>query len=133
MNLIDLATIFRVINLYSHHAHNVASGETFMQDHAFFAEVYSLADDFYDAVIERHIGTENDNIDLCKIIKDSYDLIERLKDDYYSTILKLLEESLNFIDEICGNKKTGTGTLNLLQGQADQIEVIIYKIKRRLK
>jgi hypothetical protein len=31
------------------------------------------------------------------------------------------------------NGKISLGTQNLIQGQADMIEVLIYKIKRRLK
>jgi DNA-binding ferritin-like protein len=133
MNLIELATLFRIINLYAHHAHNMASGATFMQDHAFFAEVYTQADENYDALIERHIGTVDDNVDLCAIIKDSYDLIEKMSDDYYQTIFVLLKECVNSIDEMSKDGKLSSGTLNLIQGQADMIEILIYKIKRRLK
>ena len=133
MTLIDLATLFRTINLYSHHAHNLTSGDTFMQDHAFFGEVYDLADTFYDDCIERHIGTQDDKVDLCNIIKDAYDLIEKMSDDYYKTILVLSEEATNCIDEMCKSDKLSSGTENLIQGQADQLEVLIYKIKRRIK
>lgn len=131
MDLIELATLFRTINLFSHHAHNLASGDEFMQDHAFFGEVYGLADGFYDDIIERHIGTSDDNVDLCKIIKDSYDLLEKMNDNYYETILILLEEAVSSINDM----KTGysSGTINMLQGESDQLEVLIYKIKRRLK
>lgn len=133
MNLIELATLFRIINLYAHHAHNMTFGNTFMQDHAFFAEIYTKADENYDALIERHIGTVDDRVDLCAIIKDSYDLIEKMSDNYYQTILLLLEECINNIDEMSKDGKLSSGTLNLIQGQADMIEILIYKIKRRLK
>ena len=131
MNLIELATVYRTLNLYAHHAHNMASGDEFMQDHAFFGEVYSLADSFYDDVVERHIGTTEEPIDLCGILKDSYDLIEKMNDSYYKNILILLKEIVSSIDSM----KTGmsSGTVNLIQGQADQTEVLIYKIKRRIK
>jgi len=133
MTLLDLATIFRTLNLYSHHAHNLTCGDTFFQDHDFLKGVYELADGFYDDIIERHIGTVDDKVDLCEIIKDSYELIEKMSSDYLGTTLILLEESAKAIDEMCKGGKLSSGTENLIQGQADQIEVLIYKLKRRLK
>jgi DNA-binding ferritin-like protein len=133
MNLIELATLFRAVNLYTHHAHNMTSGATFMQDHTFFNEVYGLADTFYDDLIERHIGTVDDKIDLCEIIKNSYELIEQMNDDFYETTLVLLKEAVSNIDDMCKNSGLSMGTQNMIQGQADQIEVLIYKVGRRLK
>jgi DNA-binding ferritin-like protein len=133
MELIHLATLFRIINLYSHHAHNLTFGCTFMQDHEFFAELYDFADGVYDDCIEREIGTASENIDLCQILKDSYDLIEQLDDNYFENILKLLDEAINFIEESCKDGKLSQGTINMLVGHADKIEVLQYKIKRRLK
>ena len=133
MNLIELATLFRTINLFTHHAHNMASGETFMQDHAFFGELYSLADGFYDDLMERYIGTSDDKIDLCEIIKNAHDLIAQMNDDFYETTLVLLKEAVSNIDDMCKNGGLSMGTQNLIQGMADQTEVLIYKIGRRLK
>ena len=133
MDLIELATLFRTINLYSHHAHNVAEGDTFLQDHAFLAEIYEFADDAYDDLVERHIGTSDVVLDLCDIVKQAYILLEKLDDQYLDKILILLEESVKAIDEMSKSGTLSSGTQNLIQGQADSIEVLIYKLKRRLK
>lgn len=132
MKLLELATLFRILNLYSHHAHNLAKGDTFLQDHAFFAEIYELSDDFYDSLVERHIGTIGDDVDLCKILKSSTEIIDNLNMDFYHNIYVLLNESLDMINKMC-NYGISMGTQNLIQGQADQVEVLIYKIGRRLK
>ena len=133
MSLIELAVLFRALNLYSHHAHNVCKGPQFLQDHAFLGEIYPLADSFYDDLIERHIGTLSDKIDLNQIIQQSAELVSHMNDKYLDTILILLEESCSAIDNMCKDDKLSVGTQNLIQGQADQIEVLIYKTKRRLK
>jgi len=130
--MIELAILFRTINLYIHHAHNLTKGNTFHEDHAFFAGLYEFADDAYDSIIERQIGTVSDDIDLCEIIKESYNLLENMDNRYYESALVLLDEGTNMIDEMSKDAKLSSGTVNLLQGLSDQMEVFIYKIKRKL-
>lgn len=131
--MLHLATLYRIINLYAHNAHNLTYGNTFLQDHEFFAEIYALLDNYYDDVIERHVGITGESIDLCLIIKDAYGILEKLDDGYYKNILVLLNESLKMIDELNKSDTISVGTQNLIQGQADNIEVLIYKINQRLK
>ena len=130
--MIELATLFRTINLYAHQGHNLSSGPNFLQDHAFFGEIYALMDSFYDDLIERHIGTVDDKIDLHDIMDKVTHMIEVADENWYKTILDSLENSLEKIEKLC-KSDISQGTINLLAGQADQIEVLIYKIKRRLK
>jgi len=130
--MIELTILFRTLNLYIHHAHNLTKGQTFHEDHAFFASLYEFADDAYDSIIERQIGTVSDDIDLCEIIKESYDLLEKMDKRYYENALVLLDEGTNMIDEMSKDAKLSSGTVNLLQGLSDQMEVFIYKIKRKL-
>jgi len=131
--MIELAILYRTLNLFVHHAHNLIKGVTFHEDHAFFGDLYATADDYYDAIIERIIGTSDDKIDLCEIIKESYTLLEQMNDEFYNTSLILIEEIIKHIDSISKDGKISIGTQNLIQGQADALEVIIYKIKRKLK
>ena len=133
MTLIDLAILFRALNLYSHHAHNMASGLTFFEDHEFFSEIYSFADGVYDDLIERQIGTVNDKINLIEIVSEASEMISKMKENYFITVLVLLEKSINDIDELCKDENISGGTKNLLEGHADKIETFIYKIKRRIK
>lgn len=132
MDLINLATLYRAINLYAHHAHNMTSGETFLQDHAFFGEIYAKMDDFYDDCIERHIGTTDDSVDLADIMDRVNHMISMSDSNYFDTILSALDNALDKIESLA-KSDLSQGTINLVVGQADQIEVIIYKLKRRLK
>lgn len=133
MELIELAILFRAISFLSHHAHNLSKGQTFFEDHVFFGDIYEKADSFYDDLIERYIGTVGDGVDLKKILSESSDIATRSKGEFYKEILSLLEFVIKKIDGMCKQSKYSQGTLNLLQGQSDQVEVLIYKIKRKLK
>lgn len=130
--MIELAIILRAINLYSHHAHNMCKGDEFFQDHAFFKDLYVFADDSYDSIVERHLGTTSEDLDLNLILKESSSLISSMSDDYMNTLLLLIQETANGIDEASKDAKLSSGTVNMLQGISDQIEVFVYKIKRRL-
>lgn len=129
--MIELAILYRTLNLYTHHAHNLTKGDTFFEDHEFFGSLYATADDYYDQIIERFIGTESDSVDLCEIIKQSHDLLENCDNKYFDTSMILLEEIIKHIETISKSGTISVGTQNLIQGQADALEVIIYKIKRK--
>ena len=133
MKLIELATLYRILNLYAHHAHNLAKGKTFFEDHEFFNGVYTFADSAYDDCIERHIGTVDDKVDLTSILEESLSTISKASNDYFPVIEMMLEEVVKYINEMCKDKVFSEGTKNMIQGQADQIEIMIYKIKRRMK
>ena len=128
MNLIQVATAFRALNLYAHQAHHMCKGATFMQDHAFFGELYSFAEDSYDSLVERSIGINDGDPNLSEIITKANDLISSLNDDFYSHCLGISKE---ICDEINVIKNYDVGTLNLLQGIHDNLSVFIYKMQRR--
>ena len=120
------------MNFYFHNAHNLISGPTFLEDHAFFGDLYSSADESYDAIVERIIGNDEE-LDLVSIAKESVNLLDKLDDNYYENALVLLEESVKLIDEISKSGKVDVADQNLIQGQADATKIFIYKIKRKLK
>ena len=60
MDLLKLASLFRSLQLYTHMAHNLTKGQTFLQDHGQFSEIYSFAESSYDGLIERAIGLGNE-------------------------------------------------------------------------
>lgn len=130
--MIDLIILYRALNLFSHHAHNMVKGDEFFQDHAFFAEVYDLADKFYDDTIEREIGTKSDKISLIAIMHESSKLLMPLGNDYYQEILKLIEKTMKEIDSLTKNGKLSIGTQNMIAGQADELEKLVFKINRRV-
>lgn len=128
----DLAVLYKLMNFYFHNAHNLISGPTFLEDHAFFGDLYSSADENYDAIVERIIGNDEE-LDLVSIAKESVNLLDKLDDNYYENALVLLEESVKLIDEISKSGKVDVADQNLIQGQADATKIFIYKIKRKLK
>lgn len=131
MDLINLAILYRSLNIISHHAHNMTKGDEFFQDHAFFGEIYPMMDDFYDSVIERHIGTIGDDIDLADIMDRVAYMVKDSNKDFCYTIKLGLENALNKIEKLC-KSELSQGTINLLAGHADSIEVLVYKLKRRM-
>lgn len=128
----DLAVLYKLMNLYFHNAHNLVSGDSFHEDHAFFGSLYEFADDSYDSIVERMIGND-EKCDLVEIIKESIPLLDKLNDKYYKNALILLEEGVKLIDEISKGGKIDVADQNLIQGQADAAKVFIYKIKRKMK
>jgi len=129
--MIELAILYRAINLFTHHAHNLSKGATFFEDHAFFGEVYPLMDDFYDSVIERYIGTKSDSLNLHDIVSKASDMLSKSNDDHFETTKNALVHVLSIIKTL--SPKESLGTQNLLADQADKIEVLLYKIGRKLK
>lgn len=130
--MIELLILFRAFNLYAHHAHNLCKGDEFFQDHSFFAELYEFADASYDSIIERHIGTTDNDIDLKSIVAESLSIISEMDNGYMETSLTMMQELLKAIDTVSKSDKLSTGTINMLQDISDKIEVFIYKAKRRL-
>jgi DNA-binding ferritin-like protein len=131
--MIELAILLRTLNLYSHHAHNVCSGNEFFQDHEFFKELYLFCEDSYDSIIERHIGTTNSDVNLSMILRESADTLSAIDGEYLKNCLIILKESTKFIEQLSKNDTLSCGTVNMIQGIADSMEVFMYKIKRRMK
>ena len=131
--MFELLCLFRALNLHAHHMHNITKGDEFFQDHAFFAELYEFADDAYDSVIERLIGTKSDEVDLCSILGQSHDILMSVGDEYLKNSLIMVEEGAKLIDQMAKDDTLSSGTQNMLQGLSDQMEVFIYKLKRRMK
>jgi DNA-binding ferritin-like protein len=103
----DCISMARVMNLYYHHLHNVASGVAFEGDHEMMLEFYEAMDDAYDSLIERHMGLGGSmsKVDFLKIIDNAEEVLEQMpeSEDYQahlahaqsleSDFRKLLEES----------------------------------------
>ena len=138
--MLQLAILFRSLQLISHHAHNLCYGPTFFEDHEFFGELYGKSEGYYDSIIERLIGLGYENsLQLEQIIQGSLKMIESLPSDKMNTQIylikcaKLIKEACDMIDEFCKSGKLTEGTKQLIGGMADELEVVSYKIQRRMK
>ena len=138
MSLIEMAICFRAMQLYTHHAHNLVAHATFFSDHEFFGELYSFAEGAYDSLIERHVGTVSDQINLAEVVAKAHQKIVSLQSTvkenktYYLETLKLVD----YILAECEKYKSAPvsiGTQNLIADLADKTEVIKFKIKQRVK
>lgn len=124
--------------MYAHVAHNLAIGSTFNQDHEFFGDVYGKADGYYDSVIERMIGLDK-KPDPVAIIGEAAQALKPLKvqvddnDTLYMVILSIVNSVMPMLTIVCKAHDTSEGTKQLLGGIADELEVLKYKIKQRLK
>jgi len=131
----ELATLLRFMQLYTHNAHNLLGGPTFFQDHEFLGELYPVYETDYDNVVERVIGAGK-SIDL---IKTQVDAVSELqKYGPCKSYQQCFQQLLSYEKLLCSNieqmkNKMSQGTLNLLADIADRSEMRQYKIKQRLK
>jgi DNA-binding ferritin-like protein len=138
MELLKLAVIAQVLKQIAHIAHNNCSRTVFMQDHEFFGALYEQADDIYDSLIERHIGLTDQEVDLAPLLQQVVDKVKTIpttnvKENkaYYVELLKIIHE-FNAAASVIA-KTASLGTNNLIAGHSDNLEVVVYKIKRRIK
>lgn len=128
----EIETLLRYLQFYSHISHNVLGGETFFQDHSFLGELYSTYEDEYDSVVERLIGLGK-KVDFPKIHKDAVKDLSAPKsyDECFKSILLSEEELCDSIEEYV--KDASQGTIQLLGDIANRSEMRQYKLKQRLK
>jgi DNA-binding ferritin-like protein len=135
--LLMLAICYRALQLASHNFHNLVGRTVFFQDHSFFGDLYGAAEGYYDSIIERIIGLYGEqSINLQNImmmvsqkIQDAPNASQENK-VFYQYCEQMLKYILSEIEQLAPS--CSQGTMNLLAGQADEIEVLLYKIGRRL-
>ena len=129
-----LASLLRYMQFYGHIAHNLTSGETFFQDHAFFADLYNAYEAHYDDVVERSIGLGM-SIDLFKAHNSACQLLSKNQfTDACSAIDKLQEAERVLCSTINTELEDKTeGTKQLLGEIMNQSEMRQYKMQQRVK
>lgn len=137
--LLDLSVCFRGLYLYGVHSHQLVSKSTFSQDHEFLAEIYEFAEASYDRLVERHIGTVNTSgVDFISLTNKSIEKVKSLKQtvsenkEYFEEILRFSTYILQELNKVAKSPSISVGTQNMIADIADQLEVLRYKIKRRV-
>lgn len=129
-----LATLLRAMQFLAHAAHNKACGPSFFADHAYLGELYETYEEAYDAVIERMIGLGEDP-DICSTNEKGAALAEKCdccpQEAAFKTLLDM-EAEMRAECEKC-QKGAPIGTVNFLQGLADQSEARGYRLGQRVK
>ena len=130
----ELAIILRSAQFYAHHAHNIAKGQSFFEDHEFFGELYGAYESAYDDVIERMIGL-GVNPDINQIGMQAMKMSSGHESSGNRDCFEYLLEYEQTICEMCKKFNSGAslGTQDLLQSIAGASEVRQYKIQQRLK
>lgn len=127
----------RVLQLYYHHCHNLVKGQSFFEDHAFFAASYAEVELQYDSLSEYCIATLGTKaFDTELITKGIAKGLSGLKlnsmgaDEMYSKALELEEELYSDLTEL--DKGSPIGLRNMVGAFAELADVRKYKIKQRL-
>lgn len=139
--MLQLAILFRALQLASHSAHNHCARTVFFQDHEFFAELYGKAEGYYDSITERMIGLgQEEQLKLQTVIQAVSQKLAsapsvgvKENKEFFIYALSQLEESCKLVDSLCKSGQLSEGTKQLIGGIADEVEVLKYKISRRLK
>lgn len=131
----NLATLFRAAQLTAHDKHNTVYGATFFEDHEYLGELYGTYEAAYDSVIERMIGLgekcdiSGGNVKAADLAKWLCDLEDN--DNWPRIFLEIESRIQKEVDACC--KGASSGTLNFLQGLADESEQRVYKLSQRAK
>lgn len=127
----QLAVQFRTLQLNAHNFHNLCAGETFFSDHSFFGEMYGKAEGWYDDMCERLIGSGNTP----NLLKIQQMAVESLVDvtDTDGMFEEVSSEVDSIIQAIEQSPELGLsqGTMDLLYGIANDLEVVKYKVNQR--
>lgn len=139
--MFDLLVLTRSMQLFSHSAHFFVARSIFFQDHAFFSEVYGDAEKYFDMITERMIGLgiEKD-LDLQNVLtsvqtklKKAPSASSKENKEFYVYLMSQVDEGLELVETICKDEKYSQGTMDMIASIGSDLEVLKYKISRRLK
>ena len=139
--MMQLVVLFRAMQMFSHSAHLLCSKVVFFQDHEFFGETYGKAEGWFDAISERMIGLgQEEQLKLQPIMSAVTQKLSSAPSvgvaenkEYYKFLMTQAEEACKLCDQLCKGGQLSEGTRQLLGGIADELEVMKYKISRRIK
>ena len=137
-----IAILLRLLQFYSHIAHNLSSGETFFQDHEFFGGLYPEYEKAYDSVVERMIGL-GEKVDLFKIQSQAVEMLSKIKftnnKQAIQELLKLEKALVSTIDKFVvptpmshPHSTISQGTSQLAGDLADRSESRQYMMNQRI-
>lgn len=139
--LSKIANYLRAMQLFYHAAHNLSKGSLFFQDHETLGDFYSEIEKDYDAVIERAINKEGDQVaDLQAQLKDIFSQIKskqivgvKENKDFFVQGLECEKFLCEMIQQACSIPECSEGTKQLIGDISNRSEVRQYKILRRVQ
>lgn len=127
----DLSIAFRASQLAAHQFHNTVTGPSFLEDHEYLGELYAAYESAYDGVIERIIGLGG-TVDFPYVNVTSAETANDMTDGPWFKALFRAEEAIR-AELVKAQKGASIGTVNFLQGLADESEQRTYKLRQRGK
>ena len=139
--MLQLVILFRSMQMSSHQAHRLCARTVFFQDHEFFGSVYGQAEGYFDSISERMIGLgQEEQLKLQPLMAAVTQKLAsapstgvKENKEYFVFLLSQAEEACKLCDALCKSGQYTEGTKQLLGGIADELEVLKYKISRRIK
>jgi DNA-binding ferritin-like protein len=139
--MLQLVILFRAMQLSAHSAHLLCARTVFFQDHKFFGEVYGKAEGYFDSISERMIGLgQEEQLKLqplmaavCQKLAAAPSVGVKENKEYFIFIQSQAEEACKICDSLCKSGQLSEGSKQLIGGIADELEVLKYKISRRIK
>lgn len=134
----QLIILYRTKQLLSHNCHNLMARSPFFSDHEYFSELYNKAEEHYDEIVERMIGLGK-TPDLINIQIQAAQKLTQIPLTYkensecFQTIVGVNKQILALIEGLIKTAGLSQGAINLLAGQADELEVELYKLGQRVK
>jgi DNA-binding ferritin-like protein len=130
-DLIDLAALFRGLQLYAHNAHNLTSGQSFFEDHEFLGELYGTYEASYDKLIELMIG-EGLSFGLPEIQSSALAFMQGMsRSEIFPELLDREKEIQYRINEL-SRGQTDQGLIQAVGTLAEESKARSYKIGRRV-
>ena len=134
----ELATLYRLGQLYAHNCHNTVARVVFFQDHSFLGELYPTYEGHYDDVVERMIGLGTlPNLNEIQLTAaqhlSMYPSEVKENGECFSSLLSLEKMICKHIESLIFEGGPSQGTINLLADMADKSEQRQYKIGQRIK
>ena len=139
--MLQLVILFRAIQVASHSAHLLCARTVFFQDHEFFGEVYGKAEGWFDSISERMIGLGQEEqlklqplmVAVSQKLAMAPSVGVKENKEFFVFLQSQAEEACKIIDSLCKSGQLSEGTKQLIGGIADELEVLKYKISRRIK
>jgi len=129
----QIAVLLRAMQLFTHNAHNLAHGQTFIQDHNFLGKLYPVYESAYDTVVERCIGLKG-TCDLASITMEAAEGATHMDiATPFQSILEAEQMLCTGIQETLTSEQCSEGTKQMLGTLADESESRQYKLTQRTK
>ena len=139
--MLQLVVLFRAMQMTSHSAHLLCARTVFFQDHEFFGEVYGKAEGWFDSISERMIGLGQEEqlklqplmAAICQKLASAPSVGVKENKEFFIFLQSQAEEACKLCDALCKSGQLSEGSKQLIGGTADELEVLKYKISRRIK